>query len=288
MSESQETDPLHHTSPGALYVVATPIGNLSDWSSRAREVLTHSDLVLCEDTRTSRVLLDHYGITRPLKAFHDHNEDQQTGQLVQKLLGGAKIALISDAGTPLISDPGFRLVAAARLAGVAVLTVPGACAAVAGLSVCGLPCERFIFEGFLPASKKARVDRLEALLSESRTLVFYESTHRIVDMLTDLVNVFGGDRRAAVCKELTKRFERTITDSLATLLKIFETNAQLRRGEFVVIVEGAAEEHASAPEARRVLAILAEALPPALAAKLTSKITGIPRKQLYGGVDEAL
>jgi 16S rRNA (cytidine1402-2'-O)-methyltransferase len=205
------------TSAGELRVVATPIGNLDDIAPRAVEALRSADAICCEDTRHSRPLLQQFGIDRPLLALHEHNEAERVGGLVARMLAGERIALISDAGTPLVSDPGYRLVRAAREAGIRVTPLPGPCAAIAALSVAGIASDRFVFEGFLPAKPAARQQALRGLLGETRTLVFYESAHRIVDSLADLAAVFGGERRAALARELSKRFETVLDGPLAAL-----------------------------------------------------------------------
>lgn len=267
---------------GILHVVATPIGNLEDITARAVRVLAGAELIAAEDTRTTRVLLDRYGIATPMQALHEHNEREQVDRLVERLLGGASIALVSDAGTPLISDPGFRLVAAARAAGVAVQPVPGACAAIAALSVAGLPLDRFCFEGFLPAKSAARRARLAELAGETRTLVIYESAHRIVDCVDDLVAVFGAARAAVLARELTKRFETLIGDTLAEIAAALASDADQRRGEFVLIVAGNPDADAAAiAEGRRLYAALARELPPSRAAKLAAELSGAPKRALY-------
>jgi 16S rRNA (cytidine1402-2'-O)-methyltransferase len=271
---------------GVLYVVATPIGHLSDISARALEVLRQSDEILCEDTRTSGVLLRHYGVNVKLSALHNFNEAQKTQSTLAKLCAGQHIALISDAGTPLISDPGFLIVAAARSAGYAVRAVPGACALIAALSICGLPCERFCFEGFLPAASKGRRDRLSALVDEPRTLVFYESTHRISQMIDDIVQLFGADRRISVVKEITKHFEQCFTDSAANVAAILAHDSTLERGEFVVIVQGAPEISGAQIEAKRIFAVLSEAMAKSQAAKLAAKLTGVNRRTIYAETGE--
>lgn len=271
------------SAPGRLWVVATPIGNLEDLGERAKRVLGEVALVCCEDTRHSAGLLARIGSHAKTTALHEHNEREQCARLVEQLLAGDDIALISDAGTPLISDPGFRLVRAARAAGVVVLPVPGASAAIAALSVAGLPSDRFVFEGFLPSRSSARRERLQALVAESRTLIFYESSHRIVDSLTDMVAIFGGGREAVVARELTKLYETVLDGPLQSLLDRVTADANQQRGEFVVLVAGASGDDADATlaEGRRVFALLREELPPARAAKLAAAITGAPRKALY-------
>ena len=269
--------------PGRLWVVATPIGNLDDLSGRAAEILREVPLVAAEDTRHSAPLLARIGSRARTIALHEHNEREQAARLVENLLQGSDIALISDAGTPLVSDPGFRLVRAAREAGIAVSPVPGPCAAIAALSVAGLPSDRFVFEGFLAAKASARRERLGALVAESRTLIFYESGHRIVDALKDMREVFGAQREAVVARELTKIFETVLGAPLGELVERVEADANQQRGEFVVLVAGASGEAADATlaEGRRVFALLCEEMSPAHAARMAARITGAPRKQLY-------
>ncbi|MBB1088615.1 16S rRNA (cytidine(1402)-2'-O)-methyltransferase [Lysobacter sp. SG-8] len=269
---------------GTLHVVATPIGHLGDLSPRALEVLRTVDLVCAEDTRHTRQLLAHFGVEQALQALHQHNEDTQAANLVERLRAGESMALVSDAGTPLVSDPGFRLIRAAREAGIRVSPVPGACAAIAALSVAGLASDRFAFEGFLPAKAGARRDRLVRLAGEPRTLVFYESAHRIVECLDDMAAVFGRERPAVLARELTKLFETVLDGPLGTLLERVEADADQRKGEFVLVVQGAGEDgEAQVAEGRRVYALLAPHLPPSTAAKLAAELSGAPRKALYGG-----
>ncbi len=267
---------------GTLYVVATPIGNLGDLSQRAVDVLHQVQLIAAEDTRHSRPLLTHFGVGTPLFALHEHNEREASNQLIQRLLGGDSIALISDAGTPLISDPGFHLVRSAREQGVRVVPVPGPNAAVCALSVAGLPSDRFVFEGFLHSKSAARRKRLEALRQEGRTLVFYESSHRIIATLTDMGEVFGASRQAVVGRELTKQFETILSGSLAELLTCITEDANQQKGEFVVVVAGAeVETETQSGEEERVLKLLLEELSPARAAKLAARITGGRKNALY-------
>ena len=271
------------TAAGVLHVVATPIGNLGDLSPRAQQVLRGVDAVCAEDTRHTRQLLAHFGIERPLVALHEHNEDDLAQRIVARLHGGESLALVSDAGTPLVSDPGYRLVRAAREAGIRVSPVPGPSALVAALSVAGLPSDRFAFEGFLPAKASARRERLSALAGEPRTLIFYESAHRIEEMLADAAAAFGGARRAVLARELTKLFETVLDGTLADLHARVAADADQRKGEFVLVVQGVGEDvDAKLAEGRRVHAILARQLPPSTAAKLAAEITGAPRKALYG------
>src|SRR5690606_35183239 len=274
--------------PGTLFVVATPIGNLGDISPRALAVLKDAAAVCAEDTRHTRQLLAHFGIDRPLVALHEHNEGDAARGLVARLLAGESLALVSDAGTPLVSDPGFRLVRAARAAGVKVSPVPGASALVAALSVAGLPSDRFAFEGFLPARPKARRERLQQLAGESRTLIFYESSHRIEEALDDAVAAFGGDRPAVLARELTKLFETVLDGGLAELAREVRTDPNQRKGEFVLLVQGAGDDaDAKVIEGRRLYAKLSEHLPPSTAAKLAAELSGAPRKALYGGTADA-
>ncbi|OYY73254.1 MAG: 16S rRNA (cytidine(1402)-2'-O)-methyltransferase [Gammaproteobacteria bacterium 28-57-27] len=223
---------------GILYVVATPIGNLGDWSARAREVLAAVDVIAAEDTRHSRPLLQHFGIGTPLIALHAHNENERVDELIQRLLNGQSLALISDAGTPLVSDPGFPLVRAALLAGVRVSPIPGASAAMAALSVCGLPSDRFVFEGFLPARASARRARLQLLKNETRTLIFFEAPHRLLESLQDMVQVMGGTREAALARELTKTFETVRMAPLDELVVWVSSDKDQQRGESVVLLRG--------------------------------------------------
>ncbi|HEY0504361.1 MAG TPA: 16S rRNA (cytidine(1402)-2'-O)-methyltransferase [Lysobacter sp.] len=273
--------------PGTLHVVATPIGNLGDLSSRALETLKAVDAICAEDTRHTRQLLAHFGLERPLVALHEHNEDAQAAQLVARLRAGESLALVSDAGTPLVSDPGFRLVRAARAAGLRVSPVPGACAAIAGLSVAGMPSDRFVFEGFLPAKASARRERLARLAGEVRTLIFYESAHRIEESLADLAGAFGEQRRATIARELTKLFETVLDGDLRDLRERVAADPNQRKGEFVVIVEGAGEDaDAAVAEGKRLYAKLSEYLKPSQAAKLAAELSGAPRKALYNSAEE--
>ena len=268
---------------GTLYVVATPIGNLGDLSTRAREVLARVQLIAAEDTRHTRQLLQAFGIDTPLTSLHEHNEMHKSEALIARLAAGEAIALVSDAGTPLISDPGFDLVAAARARGVSIVVIPGPCAAIAALSIAGLPTDRFVFEGFLPAKNGARVTRLQQLASEQRTMIFYEAPHRLKDVLRDLAAEFGPERTASVSRELTKRFETTYSGTLAQLCEIAEQNADMSRGELVIVVSGnpAAPSSAHALNADQLLRALAEELSPSQAAKIAAKLTGEKRSDLY-------
>ncbi|QEY61431.1 16S rRNA (cytidine(1402)-2'-O)-methyltransferase [Metapseudomonas lalkuanensis] len=269
---------------GTLYVVATPIGNLDDITARALRVLREVALIAAEDTRHSARLLQHFGIDTPLAACHEHNERDQGGRFLARLQAGEDVALISDAGTPLISDPGFHLVRQARAAGVAVVPVPGACALIAALSSAGLPSDRFIFEGFLPAKANARRGRLEEMKEEPRTLIFYEAPHRILESLEDMRSVFGGDRPAVLARELTKTFETLRGAPLDELCGWVAADSNQQRGECVVLVGGwqAPEgEGALSAEALRVLDLLLVEMPVKRAAALAAEITGVRKNLLY-------
>ena len=273
---------------GVLYVVATPIGNLGDIGRRALEVLASVDLVAAEDTRHSRRLLGHYGITTRLFALHEHNERVAAERLVERLREGHSIALVSDAGTPLVSDPGFRLVRAARAAGLAVVPVPGPCAAVCALSVAGLPTDRFVFEGFLPAKAAARRARLAELVGETRTLVFYEAGRRLGECLRDLVGAFGGERPAVLARELTKLHETVLDADLATLAARVAGDPEQALGEIVLLVAGAPGAPSADEAAARdlLVALLEEGLAVSRAAALAARVTGRPRKMLYALAQE--
>ena len=268
---------------GRLWVIATPIGNLDDLSPRAAEVLRSVALVAAEDTRHSAPLLARVGSTAKTLALHEHNERGQAARIVEMILGGSDVALISDAGTPLVSDPGYRLVRAVREAGGVVSPVPGPCAAIAALSIAGLPSDRFVFEGVLPAKASARRERMQALSSETRTLILYESSHRIVESLADAIAIFGASREGVLARELTKVFETVIAGTLGEIAERVNADPNQQRGEFVLLIAGASEADADAQlaEGRRVFALLREELPPAKAAKLAAAITGAPRKALY-------
>lgn len=270
--------------PGCLWVVATPIGHRDDLSARAIEALRAVDVVAAEDTRHSRPLLVHHNIDTPMIALHDHNERDAVDGIVRRMAGGDSVALISDAGTPLISDPGFRLVRAARAAGIRCIPIPGACAAIAALSVAGLPSDRFVFEGFLPAKAAARRSRLQELAGDARTLIFYESSHRVADSLDDMRDVFGATREAVLARELTKMFETVLGEPLAELAAKVRADSDQQRGEHVILVAGRGEEaDAKLAEGQRIFAILRDELPPAKAAKMAAAISGAPRKLLYEG-----
>jgi 16S rRNA (cytidine1402-2'-O)-methyltransferase len=266
---------------GVLYVVATPIGNMGDISARAREILAAASAVAAEDTRHSGRLLRELGLERPLVSLHEHNERTRVAELVARLRRGERIALVSDAGTPLVSDPGYLLVAAAIEAGIVVTPVPGPSAAVAALSASGLPCDRFCFEGFLPSRAAARRKRLAELAAETRTLILYEAPHRISDCLADLAAACGGERRACVAREITKRFETFYRGTLAELAERAKTDPNLARGESVVLVEGAPAAEPGAAGLDATLAVLLRHLPPSAAAAAAAALTGVRRADAY-------
>lgn len=268
--------------PGTLYVVATPIGNLGDLTPRAREVLASVALIAAEDTRHTRQLLQTCGIGTALTSLHEHNERQKSAELVARLAQGDSIALVSDAGTPLVSDPGFDLVAAARGQGIAVVAIPGACAAIAALSVAGVPTDRFVFEGFLPAKAAARGERLRQLAREERTLIFYEAPHRLAEVLRDMAETFGAQRRVSISRELTKRFETTYTGTLSELSAAAERDSDMTRGEIVIVVSGAPTSAAALDlNTDALLRALLQELPPSQAAKIAAHLTGGKRGDLY-------
>jgi 16S rRNA (cytidine1402-2'-O)-methyltransferase len=265
---------------GKLYVVGTPIGNVDDLSPRARDVLAKADVIAAEDTRHTRGLLSRIGVESRLIAYHEHNEARTAPALVEQLERGRTVALVSDAGTPLISDPGWRLVSAAQAAGIDVVPVPGPCAAIAALCAVGLPTDRFVFEGFLPRRESARAERLDSLRREQRTMVFYEAVHRVAATLAALRHAFGDERRAAIARELTKTHEQIATGTLAELAVRIESGIPLL-GEFVIVVAGAAPAAADEAEAQRVYELLAADLAPDKALKLTAAVTGVARNALY-------
>ncbi len=276
------------TEPGVLYIVATPIGHLGDIGARALQVLAQVDLIAAEDTRHSARLLRHHGITTPCVALHEHNERAQVPKLLERLREGASLALISDAGTPLVSDPGFHLVRAAQDAGLRASPVPGPSAAIAALSVSGLAVDRFAFEGFLPAKTVARARRLEALACEPRTLIFYEAPHRIVATLQAMAAAFGAGREACCAREISKIHETVRRLPLAELAAWVEADREQQLGEIVIVVQGAPETAGDEAEARRTLAILQQVLPLGQAAAVAAQLTGVAKNTLYAwGVERA-
>ncbi|MGB0956138.1 MAG: 16S rRNA (cytidine(1402)-2'-O)-methyltransferase [Panacagrimonas sp.] len=281
MTLADQTANASEVRPGHLYVVATPIGNLGDLSPRAMQVLSQVDRICAEDTRTSTVLLSRFGISRPLQALHEHNESAVTQKLIADLQAGASLALISDAGTPLISDPGFVLVRAARAAGVPVIAVPGPCAAIAALSIAGIASDSFLFLGFLPAKAAARRQSLQALSAESRTMLFYESSHRIQQTLADIAITLGQRRRLCLAREITKRFEQSVTLPAEEMHAWLEADANRLKGEFVLVVEGAAQQSRDQADGERLLRLLLKELPPSRAARVASEFTGQKRRELF-------
>ncbi len=264
-----------------LYIVSTPIGNLEDITQRALRVLGEVDLIVAENTRHSLHLLNHYGITTPLLSLHEHNEANRIEPLLIRLKGGESIAQISDAGTPLISDPGYRLAAAARTAGLEVTAVPGASAPLMALTLSTLPVDRFCFEGFLPARATARRSYLERLSQEQRTMIFLDSPRRVVESLREMAALFGGDRRVALCRELTKLHETIHLSPLDEAVEWLQQEPNRLRGEFVLVLAGAEAGRTEHAEAERITRLLARELPPGKAAALAAEITGASRKQLY-------
>ncbi|MCK5888541.1 MAG: 16S rRNA (cytidine(1402)-2'-O)-methyltransferase [Methylococcales bacterium] len=269
---------------GKLYVVATPIGNLADFSYRAIETLKKVDLIAAEDTRHAKILLQHYAINNSLVSLHQHNEQAVAPNLIEKIKQGESIALVSDAGTPLLSDPGMPLVKLAKQEGVEVLPIPGACALIAALSVSGLSVTKFTFEGFLPRTSSARKTFFSAKKNETATWVFYESSHRIEASLDDLASVVSSDRRITVARELTKLYETVITDSLGHIIEKVKTDANMKKGEFVVIVEGAVIEKkvgALTEGQERVLSVLLKECSIKTAVAMAVEITGARKKIVY-------
>jgi len=266
---------------GTLYVVATPIGNLEDLTPRARQVLAAVSLIAAEDTRHTGRLLSHIGCKARLLALHDHNEEKIVGNLIKRLLDGESVALVSDAGTPLVSDPGFRLVRDAHENSIVVSPIPGASAVTAALSAAGIATDRFCFEGFLPAKQMARKAVLTSLANEQRTLVFYESVHRIAECIADMMSVFGGDRQAFIGRELTKLHEQCVHEPLGELHRMLDDGTIVSKGEFVVVISGAEKPQSSPMEADRLLRALNEKLSAKDAAKIAAEATGLKRNALY-------
>ncbi|WP_413726504.1 16S rRNA (cytidine(1402)-2'-O)-methyltransferase [Sodalis sp. RH16] len=278
MNQHQQAD----ISASTLYVVPTPIGNLEDITQRALSILQRVDLIAAEDTRHTGLLLQHFAINARLFALHDHNEQQKAEVLLAKLQEGQSIALVSDAGTPLINDPGYHLVRRCRDAGIRVVPLPGPCAAITALSAAGLPSDRFCYEGFLPAKRKGRQDNLRALEHEPRTLIFYESTHRLLESLQDMEAVWGPERYVVLARELTKTWENIHGAPVGELLAWVLEDENRSRGEMVLIVEGFhPQEDALPPESLRTLALLQKELPLNKAAALAAEIHGVKKNALY-------
>ena len=272
---------------GCLYIVATPIGNLDDITKRAISILDQVDLIAAEDTRHSRKLLNHLDINNNIIAYFEHNEEKLTTKLIDKLIGGVSIALISDAGTPLISDPGYKLVSAAYNANITVIPIPGPSSAIAALSTSGLPCVKFIFEGYLPPKKVARQKYLKTLILEKRTLIFYETPHRILSSIKDMHSIFGGDRYVTIARELTKKHEQITRDNLFNIKSKIETTEIKNKGEFVIILEGNRDDSIKDSEILRINKILRDKISSKDAISLTSKITGKKKNEIYKLVHES-
>lgn len=272
--------PPPEVSAGTLYVVATPIGNLGDLSPRALKVLDGVDLVAAEDTRVTGAMLAHFGVRKKMLALHEHNEAEAAAEVLAQLRKDRSVALVSDAGTPLLSDPGYTLVRDAREAGIPVVAVPGPSAALAALSISGLPTDSFVFAGFLPVADAARRHRIQTLGAETRTVILYESTHRIVETVQMLAEVLG-ERRVCLARELTKMFEESHTAGAVELVTWLRADDNRQRGEFVLLVEGAPATVADEREAERVMRALVKEMGASRAAKLGAELTGLPRKQLY-------
>ncbi|MDK2777244.1 MAG: 16S rRNA (cytidine(1402)-2'-O)-methyltransferase [Pseudomonadota bacterium] len=267
---------------GTLYIVATPIGNLADLTERAKQVLNSVDVIACEDTRHTQKLLQHLGVRKPLLSVHDHNERERTEQVIHHLRQGQTMALVSDAGTPLISDPGFPLVQALRAEGLTVSPVPGVSAIITALSAAGLPTDRFTFEGFLPHKAGGRREKLAALIQEPRTLVFYESKHRILETLQLMTEAFGSERKACVARELTKTFESFYSGTLPDIITQLQADEDQQKGEFVVMVTGNSDPApASEVDMDKLFKRLLEELPPKKAAAIVADLTGDNKKALY-------
>jgi len=275
--------------PGRLHVVATPIGNLNDLSTRAHQALAEADLVAAEDTRHTLGLLQAIGVSKPMVSLHAYNEGQRVPDLLERLSAGQVIALVSDAGTPLLSDPGYELVSAAAEAGFEVRVIPGSSAITAALAVAGLSTSRFCFEGFLPSRARERRNELARLARETRTLVFFEAPHRIAETLADMVSEFGGERRAVVARELTKAHETVYRGSLIELVGLSASDPNFQRGEITLVVSGA-EEVASTVDTqmlRRAVELLAKELPPGRAASIAAQLTGASRSEAYALIQKA-
>ncbi|MFC1688974.1 16S rRNA (cytidine(1402)-2'-O)-methyltransferase [Pseudomonadota bacterium] len=268
-----------------LYVVATPIGNLEDITLRALNVLASVDVIAAEDTRRTRILMTRHNLDKPLLSLQEHNEEQKAPRLVERMQSGESIALVSDAGTPLLSDPGYRLVSLAADAGIEVVSVPGPSSITAALSISGLPTDRFTFEGFLPARHSARVKTLERLRTETRTLVFFESSHRIRESLSDLADVLGADRALAVCREMTKQFETVLRGTIAKVIARVESDPNQVKGEFVLVVAGSeAQPESQLADALVLARSLLEFLPASQAARVAARVHEVSRRDVYSAL----
>ncbi len=268
---------------GALYIVATPIGNLGDMVPRAINVLQTVDIIAAEDTRHSKKLLQHFGISTKLMAYHDYSNELVLQKIINFLESGQSVALISDAGTPLISDPGYELVHAAREVGIKVVPIPGACAFIAALSASGLPFNRLVFEGFLPAKSASRNEVLSTIEGESRTVIFYESPHRIMDTLNGILAVLGDERYIVLAREITKTFETILSGTASQLIQQLEADVNQKKGEFVVLVKGINKvvDHSVNEDAERLMKVLLEYVPIKIASAIASKVTGCKKRDLY-------
>ena len=269
------------TEPGTLYIVATPIGNLEDLSQRAQRILSSVDLILAEDTRHSARLLNAFDIRTRTLAFHENNEERLTGRIISRLAAGSSVALIADAGTPLISDPGFKLVRQAHAQNIPVSPVPGPAALIAALSAAGVAPGKFLFEGFAPARAEARRKRMAALAGVAHTLVFYEAPHRIKAFLADAATIFGAGREASIARELTKKFETIRQGTLGGLIEWMDRDPDQGRGEFVVIIAGAGEEHSDVAELTALLKVLLKSLSLKQAVQIATELSGAPRNEIY-------
>jgi len=277
-----ENDQLNNEVSAKLYIVATPLGNISDITYRAIEILKGVDLIAAEDTRHSGKLLSYYQISKPTFPLHDHNERQRGSVLIEKIKAGQSVALISDAGTPLISDPGYHLVNECREAGIDVVPVPGACAAITALSAAGLPSDRFSFEGFLPVKEKAKTEKLTALAEETQTMIFYESPRRIQDTVQHIIKVMGAERKLVIARELTKMFESYYVLPAGEMLDWLNQDSNHCRGEFVLMVAGASKEQGTlSVEAMNTLTLLKKELPLKKAAAITAEIHNLKKNDLY-------
>jgi 16S rRNA (cytidine1402-2'-O)-methyltransferase len=268
---------------GELYLVATPIGDMTDIAPRALDILNTVDIVAVEDKRRSSRLFSHFGIKTPMISYHDHSEEKQVKKIIDELLCGKSVALISDAGTPLISDPGFKLVNAAKDKSIKVSPIPGPCALIAAISASGLPSNRFIFEGFLPAKSIARITKIQNISADSRTIIFYEAPHRILETLIDMIKVIGPSRKIVLARELTKTYETFISGTLKGVLEIIEKDLNQQKGEIVIVLAGAdsSEKKIETQDSKRILSVLLEDLPLKQAVSLGSKITGVQKNIFY-------
>lgn len=282
--QSNRNSESEHTDFGCLYIVATPIGNLGDITARAIDTLNSVACIAAEDTRHSARLLQHFNITTPVLAYHDHSDERRTQQILARLQQGESVALISDAGTPLISDPGYALVKLAREQGISVSPIPGPCALIAALTVAGIPSDRFSFEGFLPAKVTARNALLQKLAKVTQTLIFYESPHRLLESLASLSQVFGPEREAVIAREITKTYETITRGTLGELLAMTQADSNQQKGEFVLIIRGCtktAETQGITDEAETIMRVLLEELSTKQAAGLAAKLTGLKKRDLY-------